>query len=92
MAEVLLSTVDLKSDYETIGPIFSLASSTKKWGVLDIDAAFDDSRENLKMIAKSKGADAVVGLQFEHRIAIQEGWTNKQVLEIFAYGTAVKLK
>ena len=92
MEEIILTTVDLKSDYEVIGPIFSLASSTKKWGVLDIDGAFDDSRENLKAIAKSKGANAVIGLQFEHRSAIEQGWTSKQVLEIFAYGTAVKIK
>ena len=62
MEEVILTTTDLKSDYEIIGPIFSLASSTKNWGMLDIDAAFDDSRENLKSIAMSKGAKAVICL------------------------------
>lgn len=93
MEEVILTTTDLKSDYEIIGPIFSLASSTKNWGMLDIDAAFDDSRENLKSIAMSNGANGVIGLQFEHRAALEQGWTKqKQVLEIFAYGTAVKVK
>ena len=93
MEEVIFTTTDLKSDSEIIGPIFSLASSTKNWGMLDIDAAFDDSRENLKSIAMSNGANAVIGLQFEHRAAFEQGWTKqKQVLEIFAYGTAVKVK
>lgn len=93
MEEIILTTADLKSDYEIIGPIFSLTSSTKKWGILDIDSAFDDSRNNLKEIAKTNNANAVIGLQFEHRVALEQGWTGqKQALEIFAYGTAVKVK
>jgi len=39
------------------------------------------------------GAQAIVSCQFEYRVAIgQSVFVNKQCIEIFAYGTAVKIK
>lgn len=39
------------------------------------------------------GADAVICCQFEYRVAVGQGlFGSKQAIEIFAYGTAVKLQ
>jgi len=48
----------------------------------------------LKLQCKALGGDAIIGCQFEHRVATAQAMAgllgNKQSVEIFAYGTAVE--
>jgi len=57
--------------------------------------AFDKVKLQLRYQCASLGGDAVVNCQFEHRVALTNslipGTGGKQTVEIFAYGTVVKL-
>ena len=66
--------------------------------------AFDKVKLQLRAQCHEMGGDAVINCQFEHRVAVTNiipglaagaklipGVGNKQVVEIFAYGTVVKL-
>ena len=46
----------------------------------------------LRKKASELGGHAVINCQFEYRVAVNKGFAGtKQVIEIFAYGTAVRL-
>ena len=66
--------------------------------------AFDKVKLQLRAQCHAMGGDAVINCQFEHRVAVSNtipglsvgaqlipGLANKQVVEILAYGTVVKL-
>ena len=66
--------------------------------------AFDKVKLQLRAQCQAMGGDAVINCQFEHRVAVSNtipglsagaklipGLGNKQVVEIMAYGTVVKL-
>ena len=93
MNNILVCTCDLKEDYEVIDSIFAIDSCTA--GVFhgaDPNKAFDKVKDVLRRKAKELGAHAVIRCQFEYRIAVAQGLVgSKQVIEIFAYGTAVRL-
>lgn len=92
---IILTTGDLKKDYEILDLIFEMGAH--KAGFFEISAnpnsAFDKIREQLKSSAAKLSADAVINCQFEYRVAVTPGMLGgSQVMEIFAYGTAVKFK
>ena len=86
--KIIISTGNLKQDYQVIDAVFAMDSH--KAGIFasaDPEKAFDSVKEKLrKTCAKLKG-DAVINCQFDYRIAQHK---SAQVIEIFAYGTAVK--
>lgn len=94
MAKILITTGDIKEDYEIIDAIFALDSC--KEGFLtgaDPNKAFEKVKECLRTKAEELGGHAVINCQFEYRVALSQGLTgSKQVIEIFAYGTAVRLQ
>lgn len=93
---MLISTVNPPRRYEIVDTIFVLHGA-EAGGFLggegiNIDLAFEEVKALLAEKAASMGANAVIGCDFEQRIAVSSGgWADKQVLEIFAYGTAVIL-
>ena len=93
MNNILVTTSDLKEEYEIVDAIFALDSCTA--GFLhgaDPNKAFDKVKDALREKAKELGAHAVICCQFEYRVAVDSGiMSSKQVIEIFAYGTAVRL-
>lgn len=88
-ANALVITGDLKQNYQILDTIFALGSN--KEGIFS-DAnptkAFEDVKDELAVRCVAAGGNAVINCQFEYRIAIDG---KKRVVEIFAYGTAVKL-
>ncbi len=86
------STGDLGCPYEVLDTIFALDSN--KEGILsgaDPNIAFNGVKEQLRKKCKSMGGDAVIFCQFQYRVAVGDGLIGKkQVIEIFAYGTAVR--
>lgn len=57
----------------------------------DANVAFGRVKEQLKRRAYELGADAVIGCQFEYRVArAGEASSARQCIEIFAYGTAIR--
>ncbi len=91
---ILITTSGLNVEYEIIDSIFALDSSTA--GIFfgaDPNIAFKKVKEQLRKKCEQLGGDAVINCQFEYRVALNNGLLgSKQVIEIFAYGTAVRLQ
>lgn len=93
-SEVLLSTGDLHEDYDIIDVV--IATDSHQAGVFsgpNPAKAFDGVKTRLRERGAELGADAIVSCQFEYRVAVAVGTLlTKQCLELFAYGTAVRLR
>ncbi len=93
MEDILITTGDIKEDYEIIDAIFALDSC--KEGIFkgaDPNKAFDKVKDVLRSKCNELGGQAVINCEFEYRVAVSPGFGGgKQVIEIFAYGTAVRL-
>lgn len=88
MAAILVITGDLHEPYKILDTVFAGGSAKEGWlSGADPSAAFTSVKEGLRESCKKLGGNAVINCQFEYRVAIAG---NKQVIEIFAYGTAVK--
>ncbi len=89
----VVTTTDLKQPYEIIDTLFAVDSHKEGFlKELDPNKAFEGVKNQLRNKCEQIGGQAVICCQFEYRVATSAGFTGtKQVLEIFAYGTAVKL-
>jgi len=93
---IILTTGDLEVPYEPIDAIFAIGSHT--YGGLfgsgaDPNQAFDGVKRQLRRVCHKRGGDAVVHCDFEYRVAVSSALIGThQVVEIFAYGTAVRTK
>ena len=93
-SNILITTGDIHEDYEIIDAVFALDSCQQGFFTgADPNKAFDKVKEGLRKKAASLGGHAVINCQFEYRVAVSSGGfgSSKQVIEIFAYGTAVRL-
>jgi len=93
MDKILITTGDINEDYEIIDAIFALDSCQETFFTsADPNKAFDKVKDALRKKCYDLGGHAVINCQFEYRVAVHQGMiSNKQVVEIFAYGTAVRL-
>lgn len=93
MNNILITTGDIKEDYEIIDAIFAMDSCQEKiFSGADPNQAFDKVKDGLRKKASELGGHAVINCQFQYRVAVTQGFGgSKQVIEIFAYGTAVRL-
>ncbi len=92
--KILITTGDIKEEYETIDAIFALDSCKEGFfSLADPNKAFDKVKNVLRKKCNELGGHAVINCQFEYRVAVSQGFItgSKQVIEIFAYGTAVRL-
>ena len=93
-SNILITTSDIKDDYEIIDAIFALDSCREGFfNAADPNKAFDKVKDALRKKASELGAHAVINCQFEYRVALStvSFGSSKQVIAIFAYGTAVRL-
>ncbi len=93
-SNILITTGDIHEDYEIIDAVFALDSCQQGFFTgADPNKAFDKVKDALRIKAASLGGHAVINCQFEYRVATTSGafGGSKQVIEIFAYGTAVRL-
>lgn len=92
---ILITTGDLHLSYEPIDSIFAVDQHTGGFftGSADPNKAFDGVKQRLRRICHLRGGDAVVNCQFEYRVAVAPALIGtSQVFELFAYGTAVRIK
>ena len=91
--DIKITTGGLDQAFEVIDAIF--ATDSNKEGFFsgaDPGKAFEGVKKQLRSQCEELGGQAVVNCQFEYRVAVSDGvFGAKQVMEIFAYGTAVKL-
>lgn len=94
ISKIILTTGDLKEPYEILDTIIALdAHEAGYFSSAKPSTAFDGVKNQLRTIAYDMGADAVICCQFEYRVAVGQGlFGSKQAIEIFAYGTAIKLQ
>ena len=101
---VVVTTGDIKAEYEIVDVIFQLGQDEgNALGQLfggdfsgsSSEGAFEAAVQALKIKAHQIGADHVVHAGFNQRMATAANALSKgvhQVAEVFAYGTAVKVK
>lgn len=91
---IYISTSDSKREYEVLDTIFAFDSHKEGFFTnASPHKAFDGVRKELSEQCKKLGGDAVISCMFEYRNAIGSGlFGKKAVIEIFAYGTAVKFQ
>ncbi len=89
---IKVTTTAANFDFEVVDTIFATDSSKAKlFSSADTDQAFSGVKSQLIAKCKKLGGDAVVDCKFEYRNPISTGMIKKrQVIEIFAYGTAVR--
>ena len=92
---MIICTTTLSQAYEVIDTIFVMHGETAGGfmgsGGIDAQKGFQAVKALLAREARKIGADAVIGVDFEQRVAAGGTFGDKQVLEFFAFGTAVKL-
>ena len=93
-ANIKVSTSSINQNFEVVDIIFAFDSH--KEGFLEAGAdptkAFVKVVNRLRSICVDLGGDAVINCQFDYRYAVGSSLVGnaKQVVEIYAYGTAVK--
>ena len=94
ISKIILSTGNLNVPYEIVDTVITV--SAHQAGYFDAanpSTAFDGVKTSLRTLAYDMGADAVICCEFDYRVGAERGLLgSQQFVEIFAYGTAVKLK
>jgi len=88
MSEVLISTGDIKQDYEVVDIIFSvqvIRSHFFRSGGRETLKFLPEVNKKLKDMAKEKGCDAVIWIDYDFA-------RDPNVQVITAYGTGIKFK
>ena len=90
---MIISTTAICERYSVIDTFLVLDQYSPKgmmgMGGFDLDASFEKTKVNIEELARLKGGDAVIGCNFEIRMAV--GQMGGQVFEVFCFGTIVKL-
>tara|TARA_B110000240_G_scaffold33683_1_gene36490 strand:- start:5044 stop:5418 length:375 start_codon:yes stop_codon:yes gene_type:complete len=95
---VKVTTGGINKDYEILKIVFELGQD--QGGLLGMafgtggspEQAFENAEAQLKIKAAKLGCDYVINTVFNQRIAVGKTITGdaNQVIEVFAYGTAIK--
>jgi len=93
---ITLSTGDIKRDYEIVD-IIHVAQIIRSWwittGGREIIKFYPELDKKLREVAKGKGCDAVIWIDYDFTRAETRGLTGTKTTAIItAYGTGVKFK
>lgn len=90
---MLKAAGNINQPYEVIGVVVSFASQEQGCnGELSTEAAYRNAVKRLEQSATEAGGDALIHINFQNRMAVATRCTaTKQVFEVCAWGTAVKL-
>lgn len=90
---MFITTTSINKDHEIIDAIFHLHSAKAKGflgaGGINTEEAFNNAKSELAQIARDRGGNGVIGCDFE--IRVPNDALGQQVLEIFCFGTVVKV-
>ena len=91
--KILLSTGEAPTNYQIIDVVFAYGNSSQTFfkGANPMEA-YQRVSDMLEQAAAQIGANAVLWVKYDYRVAINQGLVlTNQVFEVFAYGTAVRL-
>tara|TARA_B100000575_G_C23140978_1_gene663985 strand:+ start:2039 stop:2413 length:375 start_codon:yes stop_codon:yes gene_type:complete len=96
--KVKVLTGGLNKEYEVLKVVFQLGSDDGGLGGMLFNTggrpeeAFANAETLLKAKAAELGCDYIINASFDYRVAVSKGTFGgaNQVIEVFAYGTAVK--
>ena len=93
---MLISTTNITDPYEVIDVIMFLDTFEQKGffegGGYDFEGCFESAKQKMADVARAKGGNAIIGCDFELRVAVKQGFTAQQVFELFCFGTVVKMQ
>ena len=100
--KIIISTGDFPSPYKIVDVVFAYGNSSETFfKVVNLQEAYERVSTRLEENAGKIGADAVLWVKYDFRVAISPGYSGQndlmrfffgpgQVFEVFATGTAVK--
>jgi hypothetical protein len=90
---MLVSSGGICENYEVVGLVIGFASAGEGCsGGIDVVNAYQMALQRLQDNASTQGANGLIFVNFQNRTGIKPGCTGpSQSLEVFAWGTAVKI-
>ncbi len=88
---VVVITSGLSVPFSPIDSVTAIASQDAGFGGHDLDGIFRKVKNKLRQQCLDLAGDAVINCHFSERSAVSKGLVATQVIEIWAYGTVVKL-
>ena len=89
--EVLIATSNLYQTYECLGVVFAEAHTGNINRQPNMLKGMKDLTDDLAAKAKEMGGDAVIGIQFDHRIIVEKSLIgNGERAHIWGMGTAIR--
>lgn len=86
---MIITTGDLKENYSIIDTVFAIGGDKAGFfSSANVDKAFDVVKTELSKKATALGGNALINCTFDYRIAVDG---KKQVIELWGYGTVVKV-
>jgi uncharacterized protein YbjQ (UPF0145 family) len=89
---VAVVTSGICQEYDVIDSIHELASQDAGFAGHDLNSIFEKVKNKLRERCLQLGGDAVIDCHFSERSAHSGGLVATQVIEMWAYGTVVKLR
>ena len=90
--QVVVSSGPICADYHVLGLVVGFASKTEGCGgAIAVEAVYHTALQRLIEGARSRGANGLMHVSFQNRVASQAGCGSaQQVFEVFAWGTAIQ--
>ena len=89
--EIVISTGNIANNYEIIDVICAhFSESISSFDDVDQNKIFENAKSALKVKCAEVGGQAVINCRFEHQTRVVNNI--KKIFEVYAYGTAIKLK
>ena len=91
---MIISTTNICEKYRVIDTIFIIDQYKPKGifgaGGFDFESDFETTKQKLAERAESIGGNAVIGCDFEVRMAVSQ-MGSSQVFEVYCFGTVVEI-
>jgi len=91
--ELYTAAGNINHPYQSLGVVMAVIARQEGWGGgLPVAQAFKDATDDIKRQAASKGANGLIHISYMHRVSASQGCGgSKSNIEVYAWGTAVKL-
>ena len=89
---IAVVTSEIGRDYEVLDSVCDLSAQDAGFAGIELQDVFRHVKNKLRAQCIELGGDAVINCHFSQRAAHSGGLVATQVIEIWAYGTAVKFR